>query len=200
MSDTIAQVYIIDGRHFATKADAVAYQKRPKIVAALKASIGSGENESKIVDWLVENQEDVEVAFEIGTIKRVTKVELKRLQTQMDALVAAAAADPAFAKTYSFLVDNAAAVVASYRHPSVKRMTDEEKTAGAIAYLTEKSGNAGLAQFIVEKKDTILEGYGAAKEKKAPHANATNALAEYRAKKAAEKAAKEAAEAETTAE
>jgi len=199
MADTnnIQQVFLFDGRHFNSRAEVIAYQRRPKILEALTAFIGSGESQDKLKDWLIENQEAVEVAFEAGTIKRVTKAETNKLTKAFDALKEAAEKDHVLAKNVAFLVENAEAAITSFRWPSVKRMDDAQKTEAALASLTAATeGNEKLATFIVENKDPILEAYKAGIEKRAVSPNATNALAEYRARMAAEKAAREAAAAD----
>ena len=50
-----------DGKQFDTKAEALDHLRRPKILEAMtKATSGNKE----LADWLVEHQEQVEMAFE----------------------------------------------------------------------------------------------------------------------------------------
>jgi hypothetical protein len=93
------------------------------------------------------------------------------------------------------VVDNSEAVLDSFRWPSVKRMTDDEKAVAARNSLTALSeGNEDLANWIVANKDAVLEAFKAGIEKREVSPKASEALAAYRAKMAAEKAAKAAAE------
>lgn len=170
-----------DGKMFDTKQEAMNYLRRPKIEAALNALT---KNNKELVNWLIEKQETVEVAFETGTIRRVTKVEHNKLSKALDHL-----------KTLSdnklaFLQENAGAILDSFRWPSVKRMDDAEKaTAARNTLVAASEGNEELAGWILSNKDAILAAYEAGVEKKQVNPKAQEALAAYRAKKAAEKAA-----------
>jgi hypothetical protein len=173
-----------DGKQFATKKEALEYLRRPKIVAALKPIVDGNE---KLSDWLVENQDQVEAAFEAGVIRRVTKVERNKLSKALDAVKELA--NPKLA----FITEHSAEILESFRWPSVTRMSDEEKAQAAKNSLVAATdGNEELANWIIAKKDAILEAYNAGKEKREINSKATEALAAWRAKKAAEKAAAEA--------
>ena len=182
----LKQVYAApDGTTFDTKKEAMTYMRRPKILEAL-GELTNGNDE--LNEWLVENQESVEGAFEVGTIKRVTKSEHKKLSKALDEIVEAG--NPKFA----FVADNADAIRDSFRWPSVKRMNDEEKAVASkntLMGLTEN--NEELSDWIVNSRDKILEAYQAGVEKRKVNPKAAEALAAYRAKKAEEKAAAEAA-------
>jgi hypothetical protein len=170
-----------DGKHFDTKAEAMNYLRKPKIMEAMKKVTGGN---AELADWLVNHQESVEMAFESGTIKRVTKSEHNKLAKALEAIVEAG--NPKFA----FVADNKGAILDSFRWPSVKRMSDEEKSAAARNTLVAASeGNEELAGWVLANKDAILEAYTAGIEKKQVNPKAAEALAAYRAKKAAEKAA-----------
>jgi dsDNA-binding SOS-regulon protein len=171
-----------DGKTFEKKADALNYLRKPKIHAAM---VIATDNQEELATWLVEHQEVVEIAFETGTIKRVTKSEFNKLNKALEAL------QTVDEPKISFLQDNAEAIAASFRWPSVKRMTDEEKTVAAVNVLAEASeGNNDLATWVVANKEAVLEAYKAGVVKRKVSPKATEALAAYRAKKAAEKAAK----------
>ena len=171
-----------DGKQFESRVEAVNYLRRPKIEAALKVVT---ENNVDLTKWLIENQETVEVAFEVGTIRRVTKVESKQLAKALAALKEVQG-NPKLA----FLQENADAIQDSFRWPSVKRMTEEEKsTAARNSLVAATDGNEELATWIIAKRDAVLEAYEAGKEKREINPKAQEALAAYRAKKAAEKAA-----------
>lgn len=170
-----------DNKVFDTKAEAMAYIRRPKIADALRVATGGNK---ELAEWLLEHQEQVEMAFETGTIRRVTKVELNKLKKCIEHL-----------KTINdsklaFLQDAADAVVDSFRWPSVKRMTEEEKaTAARNTLVAASDGNEQLAEWILKNKDSILAAYEAGIEKRQINPKAQEALAAYRAKLAAEKAA-----------
>lgn len=170
-----------DGKMFETKAEALDYLRRPKIEEAMSKVTG---NNKELTAWLVENQESVEMAFEVGTIRRVSKVEHNKLSKALEAIKEAG--NPKFA----FVTENAGAILDSFRWPSVKRMDDKEKAAAARNTLVAASeGNEELAGWIIANKDAVLAAYQAGIEKRQVNPKAQEALAAYRAKKAAEKAA-----------
>jgi dsDNA-binding SOS-regulon protein len=177
----LRQVYTTeDGMTFDTKAEALDYLRRPQIEAAL-AIVAAGNAE--LAAWLYDNQEVVEGAFDIGTIKRVTKVERNKLAKALEHV------KEIQDSKLAFLQDNADAIAETFRWPTVSRMSDEEKAVAARNTLVAASdGNEDLADWVVEHKDKILEAYEAGKVKRAVSPKATEALAAYRAKKAAEKA------------
>jgi dsDNA-binding SOS-regulon protein len=175
-----------DGKVFDSKAEALDYLRRPKIQAAL-ANVTGGKAELSM--WLLDNQEVVEGAFEIGTIKRVTKSERNRLAKALEVLKEVE--NPKLA----FLQENTDAIFESFRWPKVERMDDDQKLLAARNSLIHASeGNEKLADWVIANKDAILNAYEAGKVKRAINPKAAEALAAYRAQKAAEKVAKEAAE------
>jgi hypothetical protein len=182
MSTELKQVFTTpDGSVFENKADALDHLRAPKIQAALMKITGNNVDLSK---WLTENSDVVKAAFEVGTIRRVTKSERNKLQKALEAV--AEAGIPAA----KFLVDNTADLIEGFRWPSVKRMDDAEKVAAARESILEAGdNNVDLADWAIANKDAILEAYEAGKEKREVSDKAKNALADYRAKKAAEKAA-----------
>jgi len=194
----IKQVYIIEGRQFETKAEAQDFLRRPKKVDAFKTFIAAGDNQDKIIDWLLDNQESVESAFEAGVIKRVSKSETKQLEVAFAEIAAAAAEGRAIdTKKARIVLDNIETARDSFRWPTVKRMNDEEKAAEALRQLTEVAeGNERLAQFVVENKDRVLESYAAGKPKREVSPQAAAGLQEYRERMAREKAEREAKAAE----
>lgn len=178
-----------DGKQFDTKAEALDYLRRPKILEAMTKAAGGNK---ELADWLVEHQEQVEMAFETGTIRRVSKSEHKKLKAALDHIAEVLKDD----KKAAFAVDNVAAIADSFRWPSVKRMDDAEKaTAAKNTLVAASEGNEELADWVLANKDAVLEAYEAGKEKRQVNPKAAEALAAYRAKKAAEKAAQEAAQA-----
>lgn len=185
----IQQVFTIEVNgqniNFSTKAEALDYLRRPKIAEALGKLTGDGNDE--LVTWLIDHQEDVESAFESGTVKRVTKAESAKLSKALDAIVESG--DKAFA----FVIDNVDAIRDSFRWPSVKRMTDEEKVIAAHNSLVAASGNEELADWIIKNKDAVIESYSAGVVKREVSPKAAEALAAYQAKKKAEKEAAAAA-------
>ena len=183
MSNVIQAAFVVDGKIFTSKEEAQVYIRRPKILAALNAVTGGN---TELNEWLVENQERVEIAFESGTIKRVTKSESKKLADALDHIASVLADD----KKAQFVVENIGAIKDSFRWPSVKRMSEEEKaTAARNTLVAASEGNEELAQWIIENKTAILEAFQAGVEKRQVNPAAAEALAAYRAKKAAEKAA-----------
>ncbi len=171
-----------DGKVFDTKTEALNYIRRPKIADALKVATGGNK---ELAEWLLNHQEQVEMAFETGTIRRVTKVEHNKLVKAIEHMKTIS--DPKL----TFLQDAADAIIDSFRWPSVKRMTDEEKaTAAKNTLVAASEGNEELAEWILKNKDSILAAYEAGIEKRQINPKAAEALAAYRAKMAAEKAGK----------
>ena len=170
-----------DGKQFQTKAEAVEYLRRPKILDALKPLT---EGNAELANWLLDNRETVEQAFDVGTIRRVTKVEQNKLAKALKAIKDAN--EPKF----GFVAEHADVIQEVFRWPTVKRMTDEEKAIAARNTLVGASdGNTELAEWILKHKEQIQIAYQAGVEKRAVNQKAQEALAAYRAKKAAEKAA-----------
>jgi hypothetical protein len=176
-----------DGKNFDTRAEALNYMRKPVIKAAMDKVTGSN---SELTTWLVDHQEQVEVAFETGTIRRVTKAESAKLAKALEALKEVEG-NPKLA----FLQDNTSAILDSFRWPSVKRMDEAEKaTAARNTLVAASEGNEELAAWVLAHKDAILTAYEAGIEKRQVSSKATEGLAAYRAKKAAEKAASEVTE------
>ena len=183
MTNVLKQVFTTpDGKTFDTKQEALDYLRRPQITAAMNKVTGDN---ADLTNWLVENQEAVEMAFETGTIKRVTKSESKKLKDSLEYIKETLAGD----KKAAFVVENISAIVDSFRWPSVKRMDEAEKATAARNSLVAVSNNEELATWVLANKDAVLAAYEAGKEKREVSQKATDALAAYRAKKAAEKAA-----------
>lgn len=178
----IRPVFTIAGvdRTFESKAEAQAYLRRPIIKAAMLAVTG---NNSELTDWLIENQESVEMAFETGTIRRVSKSEAAKLAKACDALKLLKDN-----KEIAFLVDNADAIKDSFRWPSVRRMDEAEKNTAARNTLTAAAnGNEDVANWILANKTAILAAYTAGQQKREVSPKAAEGLAAYRASQAAKK-------------
>lgn len=194
-TDGLKQVIMTeDGQQFDTKAEALDYLRRPKIMSALMKLTGDNDGLST---WLIDNQDTVEDAFDTGTIKRVTKSERNKLTKAVEAAVEAHAGGN---KALAFIADNAEAIVETFRWPTVKRMNDEEKAVAAkstllLASVSEDApeGNEELADWAIANKDAILECFESGKIKRKVSPAATEALTAYREKKAAEKVRLEAA-------
>lgn len=186
--DQIKQVFTLPGvdRTFESKAEAADYLRRPKVLEALNKLT---EGNAELNTWLFDNRESVEMAFETGTIKRVTKQEAKKLGEALDYIANTLAGD----KKAAFVVENVAAIKDSFRWPTVKRMTDEEKaTAARNSLVATTGGQEDLAVWILANKEGILEAFQAGVVKRAMPQSTLDNLAAWRAKQAAEKAAKEA--------
>ncbi|MDH5182310.1 MAG: hypothetical protein OEX12_00335 [Gammaproteobacteria bacterium] len=171
-----------DGKIFDSKAELNDYIRRPKIKEALTLLT---DGHDKLSDWLIENQEAVQNAFDTGTIRRVTKSERKKLRKALDAIVEAGN------KEFDFIITNADAMYDGFRWPTVKRMTDEEKEIAAKEAILEIEGSSeDLADWAIDNREAVLKCFEAGKQKRKVSPKATEALAEWRA---AQKAAKEAA-------
>ena len=184
--DQIKQVFTLPGvdRTFDSKAEAMDFLRRPKVIEALNKLT---EGNADLNTWLFDNRETVEMAFETGTIKRVTKQEAKKLGEALDYIANSLAGD----KKAAFVVENIGAIKDSFRWPTVKRMTEDEKaTAARNSLVGATHGQEDLAVWILANKDAILEAYQAGVVKRAMPQSTLDNLAAWRAKQAAEKAAK----------
>ena len=182
MTQIIEQAFVVDGKTFASKAEALDFIRRPKVMAAMNAVT---ENNSELTAWLVENQEVVENAFDVGTIKRVSKSEAKKLTEALDHIAEILATD----KKAAFVVENIGAIKDSFRWPAVKRLKDDEKATVARNTIVAASANEELATWVIANQDAIVEAYAAGVEKRVVSPKATAGLAAFRAKVAADKAA-----------
>lgn len=168
-----------DGKIFNTKKEAVDYLRKPLIKDALLKLTSKNED---LTAWLIEKQEDIETAYETGTIRRVTKSESKQLAKALEVLKATSE------KGLAFLRDNADAIQNSFRWPSVKRMDEAEKSTAIDESLGKiAEGNAELVAFIKANKDAIFACYEAGVEKREVSQKTLDALAAARAKRNAEK-------------
>lgn len=187
MSDPkISSVIVIEGveETFESKTEAMNYLRRPKILKALMKATGDNK---ELSEWLLENQDTVNDAFDSGTIRRVTKAEKKKLDAALKAIVDSG--DKAFA----FVAENATEISESFRWPKVKRMTDEEKaTLAKNTLMAASEDNEELADWVIAHQNDIMEAYAAGKEKREVSPQATIGLTAYREGKAEEKRLKEA--------
>jgi len=166
--------------YFQNKTEANNFLRRPKIAAAMLEATGGNQ---ELADWLVENQDTVEAAFDTGTIKRVTKSDKKKLVKALEALKEIGDAK------VEFLIENADAIADSFRWPSVKRLKEDEKEAQASKILTDASNNEDLANWTIANKDVVIAAYKAGKVKREISQKALDGLAAYREKMRKEKEA-----------
>ena len=185
----IAQKFMVGDQAFNTRAEAADSIRLPQVRAALNQING---NNTKLTEFLIEHQEAIEMAFEAGTLRRVTKSERNQLAKALEEVKALAVDNPKL----KFLETHAASLVETFRWPTVKRMTDEEKATAARNTLLAATDDEGVVTWILSNKTAVLEAFKAGVVKREVSSKAAEALAAYRAKKAAEKAAAEEAAAE----
>lgn len=186
----ISAVYSVNGQTFNTKAEAQEFLRKPAVIAAL---MNLTQNNTELSEALYAKRENVEIAFEAGTIRRVSKTEYGQLRKALDHVVGTLKDD----KKAAFVVDHVDAIYESFRWPAVKRLTPEEKASAALkGLIVSFDGNEDVARWIVANKDAILEAFKAGVEKREVPASAASGLAAYRAKMAARKEAIEQAQAE----
>jgi len=187
----IKQAFTVNGQTFDTKAEAMDFLRRPKILEALETVTGGNE---ELSNWLMDNQDSVTSAFDHGSIRRVTKADKKKLAKACERVVELFEAGDVALK---FLAEAAADLPSTFRYPTVSRLTPEEKALAAKnTLLAASDNNEDLAKWVIDNEEAVIAAYDAGKVKREPSEKAQKALADYRAKKAAEKAeAAEAAEA-----
>lgn len=180
----IKQVFAAGDRTFDTKAEAMDYLRRPLITKAFNALTGDN---AELTNWLIDHEDDIERAFETGTIRRVTKAERKQLATALDRVVELHAAGD---KKLAFLAEQAEGLKTSFKLPPVPRMTDEEKAAATkLTLMAATENNEELVDWLIANREPILEGYQAGVEKRAVSPKATEALLAYRIETAEKKLA-----------
>lgn len=196
-----------DGQLFATRAEAMDHMRRPEKIKAFNAING---NNADLTEWMLANEDAIQGVYESTKIQRVTKAEKAQLVKALDAVTKAhATVTPGAAegdapvvtnveKAFAFIIENAAAIADSFRWPSVKRVSEEEQAASIRQGFLNMAGedNAELVDWLISSKEAVLAAYDAGIVKKEVNPKAAEALAKYRADKAAEKAAKEAAASE----
>ena len=174
-TSALQQGYIVDGKIFATAAEARDFIRQPQIKAALYFLVGGDAN---FTNFLLENQEEIEKAFEAGVIARVTKAERNKLNKAFDHIAEVLKGD----SKAKFVVDNIEAAKESFRWPAVKRLKEEEKAAATLTALT-KLGDEKVATWMITNKDNLMKAYSAGVEKRP--APTGSGLAEYLAAKKA---------------
>ena len=185
MAEIIKTGYVVNGQVFQTKAEAQNFLRRPMKERVLMALTG---NNKELVDWLLDNEEGVSAAYEVNKIRRVRKSEHNSLKKALENVVKTGD------RQFGFLIDNAEAVLNSFRWPSVKRGNEEEQAANLKAQFMALTGdNVELTDWLISSQEHILAGYEAGVEKRTVPESAKAGLAAYQARKAAEKAAAEAA-------
>ena len=180
----IAQKFMVGDQAFNTRAEAADFIRLPQVRAALNQING---HNPKLTEFLIEHQEAIEMAFEAGTLRRVTKSERNQLTKALEEVKALAVDNPKL----KFLETHAASLVETFRWPTVKRMTDEEKATAARNTLLAATDDEGVVTWILANKTAVLEAFKAGVVKREVSSKAAEALAAYRAKKNAEKAAAE---------
>lgn len=177
-----------DGTSFSTKEEVIAYAKQLRI-PLIKAELAKLTDSSELVDWVMENREDIDSCFETASIKRVTKKDRQSLQEALEAVASIPEA--------AFLALHKEAIVESFRYPTTKRLNDEEKKnfiKTNLMSITEN--NAEVADWIVANKEAIDNALETGIEKKPMNESALSGLAAYRAKMKAQKDAEAASKAE----
>lgn len=182
-----------DGKQFDTRQEALVYVQKPHQIEAFNKLIPDN---ADFVEFLIERRDDIEGAFESTKIQRVTKAEKKQLEKALEAV------KNTENKAFSFLIDNSAAIVNSFRWPSVQRMKPEEAEIqikkALLEIFTEDNGEA--VEWAFENKDAILEAYQAGVVKREINPKAQEALATWRAEQAKKKAAIAAAQPQAASE
>jgi hypothetical protein len=175
MATTIQQAFVVDGKSFANKKDALDYIRLPKITEAFNAL---NKDNEELTAWLISNENEISNVFSKDSSRRVTTKERAALA---DALAAVEA---------GFLHDNAEAIKASFKWPAVAKLAPELAQARIRKTLLEMlDGNEDLATWIIENEAAILEAYTAGVEKREVSEKAAEGLAAYQARVTAQQTA-----------
>jgi hypothetical protein len=174
-----------DGKHFSDKAEAARHEeelRKPLVVEAFKAFTDNAD----LIQWTMENYDEIGSCFETGSVKRVTKKDKQALREALDSVKDIENAE--------WLTVNAEAILGSFAWPRVKRLTEEEKKAFVkknLLNITEN--NEEVSEWVIENKDKIDEAMEAGIEKKVMNEASLSGLQKYRAMMAEKKAAEAAA-------
>ena len=175
-----------DGMEFDTKAEALDYLRKPKVMEELNKLTN---NNSDLNELIYSHQEILEDIFSAGAIQRVTKSERKQLEKALAAIKVIEDN-----KAFLFVVEHAGAILDSFKWPAVKKIDDEEKTRLIhISLMNVTENNTALTDWIIAQKDAIFLAFEAGKLKREVPAKAAEGLAAYKAKKLLEKQEKLAA-------
>jgi alpha-tubulin suppressor-like RCC1 family protein len=184
MSKLYTQVFTaFDGTTFSSKEGVEEYVKEK----AVRNALGELTNDSKLIEFIVSNSDEIKNAFETGTVRRVTKKEKAALSAALDA---AGSIDNA---ALGFLKEHGLAILASFKWPTVKQLSDEEKIATQVNALNSLTDNEELTDWLIENKVKVIESLNAGVIKREITEQAKAGLARWRAEKAAAKAEAEAA-------
>lgn len=175
MATTIQHGYFVNGQLFKTAKEASDFARRPQVEAAM---LVLANNDADFAKFLVDNEDEIEAAFEVGTIARVTKSERTKLEKACDYIAETLKDDSKAA----FVVANIQAVKDSFRWPAVKRLKPEEKAAAALEALA-KLADESVAQWLITNQEAVLAAYETGVEKR--QAPAGSGLQDYLAAKKA---------------
>ncbi len=185
VADTIGEGNFKVVATFDTRPEAADFIRRPLIKEALLGITGMTQ---EIANALVEHQETVEVAFESGTIRRVTKAEHGKLQKALEAVAARVEAGD---KELAFLAEVAGDIRSSFKYETVKRLSDEEKAFAANNTLRTIPGvDEEVAKFLVSNREALKEAFNAGVPKREVSEKAMSGLAAYQAEQAQKKEAR----------
>jgi hypothetical protein len=182
----IQKGYIVDGKVFANMTEVNEYLRGPKIREALsKLTKGNAD----LVDWLYENQSNINGAFASGTVRRVSKIEKKSLTKALEYIAETLKNDSKAA----FVVQNWTTIADTFKWPTQKRIADEDKEAAIVEAVSELTDdNADLSKWIIANKDALFAAFEAGVEKREASPEMLARLAAGREKAAALRAAKSA--------
>ena len=173
----IQQVYRIEGvdEVFNTKQELQDFIRGPKVKAALNKVTGDNE---ELTTWLFERKELLQDAFDIGTIRRVTASDKKKLTAALEAVKELYEDGH---QNVKFIAENLENIRDGFRYPPQKRMTDEEKAVAAkVTLMAETDNDEEVSDWIIKNKDAILEAFEAGKVKREVSPKATLGLAKHR--------------------
>ena len=179
-----------DGKVFKTRKEADDHLRIPAIKEALAGITDSAE----LVDWLISVRDELSDAFGSSKVRRVVQKDRTQLQKALQAV----SEEMSENSDVKFLLDNANAIVNSFRWPTVPR--DEESqaallndaVASVVAGEDDEEVDADMVAWLIANREGLLAAFEAGKVKREVSQAAIDGLAAYRKRQAEAKAAAEA--------
>ena len=182
--------YIYDNQIFPTLAAVEDYQRKPKVMAALKKLIDDTPSE----EWCYENRTTIIESFKVNNSRHFLKTEKAHLEKALKAVVAFGdvefedATMTGMQKDMAFLLEHWEQSLNTFKWPTVKKLPEEDQIVAVHAALNAIEGSSEeLSTWIYENIEDLTVALDTAKVKREVSSKATDGLNKYRLLKAQEK-------------